>query len=442
METPATPRPFAVTHRSVLAVAVPMTLAYMTTPLLGITDTAVVGQFGDPAMIGGLAAGAVIIDLLFTTFNFLRASTTGLVAQAAGRSDPAGEAAVLGRALLLGIASGLLMLLAMPAIIAGGQAFIAGGNAVSEALATYLSIRLISAPVALANYAILGYVLGRGQGVLGLLLQGALNGVNIVGSIWLGLIMGWGIEGVAWATVIGETVALVIGAVVVWTQVRSDLPSRERLFQLAAFRRVMAINGDIMIRSFALIAAFALLTRQGAQFGEVILAANAILMNFFMVAGFVLDGFATAAEQIAGRSIGARYKPAFERAVSLTTIWGFAFAAVMSLACLASGSALAAFMTTSEEVRAVAMRYLPWAALTPLSGVLAFQMDGIYIGATWSREMRNMMLLSLAGFVILLIMVTPIFANHGLWLALHAFLVMRGISLWLRLPRQKAQTFA
>lgn len=441
METPAAPRSFEVTHRSVLAVAVPMTLAYMTTPLLGITDTAVVGQFGDPAMIGGLAAGAIVLDLLFTSFNFLRSSTTGLVAQAIGRDDPISEAAVLLRALLIGVVSGILMLFAAPLIIAAGQAFIAGGVAVSQALGTYLSIRLISAPAALANYAILGYVLGRGQGVLGLVLQAVLNGVNIAGSIWLGLVQGWGIEGVAWGTVIGETIAAVIGAAVVWPQIRAHLPSFDRLFQIEAFKRLMALNGDIMIRSFSLVAAFALLTRQGAQFGTVTLAANAILMNFFMVAGFVLDGFATAAEQITGRAIGARYRPAFDRGVRLTIIWGFALAAVASAICFAAGGPLIAFMTTAVDVRAEAMRYLPWAALTPLSGVLAFQMDGVYIGATWSREMRNMMLLSLASFVIVLFMMTPVFANHGLWLALHAFLIMRGISLWMRLPKQTATAF-
>ena len=442
MDPQVTPRPFDVTHRSVLAVAVPMTLAYMTTPLLGITDTAVVGQFGDPAMIGGLAAGAIVLDLLFTTFNFLRSSTTGLVAQAVGRDDPTGEAAVLLRALLIGIVSGILMLAAAPWLVALGQAFIAGGEGVSQALGTYVSIRLFSAPAALANYAILGHVLGRGQGGLGLLLQAVLNGVNIAGSVWLGLVQGWGIEGVAWGTVIGESVAVVIGAAVVWPQIRAHLPPFDRLFQWEAFRRLMAINGDIMVRSFSLIAAFALLTRQGAQLGAVTLAANAILMNFFMVAGFVLDGFATAAEQITGRAIGARFKPAFERGVWLTLVWGFALAALMSLLCLLAGGPLIAFMTTAENVRAEATQYLPWAALTPLTGVLAFQMDGVYIGATWSRDMRNMMLLSLAGFIIVLVMMVPVFANHGLWFALHAFLVMRGISLWLRLPRQKALAFS
>ncbi len=161
---------------------------------------------------------------------------------------------------------------------------------------------------------------------------------------------------------------------------------------------MISLNRDIMIRSFTLLAAFALFTRQGAQFGTVTLAANAVLMNFFMIGGFFLDGFATAAEQLAGRAVGARYAEAFRRAVRLTLVWGLALAAIVSLATLAFGTELIAVITTAEDVRAAAATYLPWAALTALSGVLAFQMDGVFIGATWSRDMRNMMLASFVVF--------------------------------------------
>ncbi len=196
-----------------------------------------------------------------------------------------------------------------------------------------------------------------------------------------------------------------------------------------------------LIRSFALLAAFALFTRQGAQFGTTTLAANAVLMNFFLFAGYFLDGFAVAAEQLAGRAIGARAKDSFRRAIKLTLVWGFALAGAATLALLAGGERLVALVTTAPDVRALSETYLPWAAFTAVSGVLAFQMDGVFIGATWSRDMRNMMLLSLLAFVAALLTLVPAFGNAGLWATLHVFLLIRGVSLLLMLPRRASKAF-
>ncbi|TIN19586.1 MAG: MATE family efflux transporter [Mesorhizobium sp.] len=391
---PADARHFVVTNRSVLAIAVPMTLAYLTTPMLGLVDTAVVGQFGDAALLGGLAAGALIFDVVFTTFNFLRSGTTGLVAQAFGHGDELEEQAVFWRAVLIAVVAGIVLAALAPLVAIVGQKFMGAEPRVSEAMGVYIRIRLLAAPFSLINYAILGYVLGRGEGGLGLMLQLVLNGINIALCFLLGLELGWGVAGVAWATVTGEFLAMLLGLAIVIRRFRAapSLP-RHRLLDMAAFLRMLSLNRDIMIRSFSLLAAFALFTRQGAQFGTVTLAANAVLMNFFLVAGYFLDGFATAAEQLFG------------------------------------GANLVALVTTSEEVRSVADIYLPWAAFTALSGVLAFQMDGVFIGATWSRDMRNMMLLSFLVFAAALLTLAPAFGNDGLWAALHVFLLARGFSL-------------
>jgi Na+-driven multidrug efflux pump len=206
--------------------------------------------------------------------------------------------------------------------------------------------------------------------------------------------------------------------------------------------RMLHLNGDIMIRSFALMGAFALFTRQAAQLGTLTLAANAVLMHFFFIAGYFLDGFATAAEQLAGRAIGARYEPAFSRAVRLTSVWGFALAGFASVVVLLFGNELVAVITTAIDVRAEAAHYLPWAAFTAVSGVLAFQMDGVFIGATWSRDMRNMMLLSFAIFVAAVFLLGRSFGNHGLWSALHIFLIARGTSLLSIMPRRARAAFA
>ena len=424
-----TTRPFVVTNRSVLAIAVPMTLAYLTTPLLGLVDTAVIGQFGNAALLGGLAAGALVFDVVFTSFNFLRSGTTGLVAQASGRGDTLEEQAVFWRAVLIAVVVGVVLAALAPLVSAGGQWFMGAEPGVNEAMDTYIRIRLLGAPFSLINYAILGYVLGRGEGGLGLLLQLVLNGINIVLSILLGLELGWGVAGVAWGTVSGEFVAMLLGLAIVcrrfWTMPRL---TKARILDMSAFVRMMALNRDIMIRSFSLLAAFALFTRQGAQFGTATLAANAVLMNFFMVSSFFLDGFATAAEQLAGRAVGARAEVAFRRAVRLTLFWGFGLAGTATLVLLLAGDSLIGLITTAPDVRALAVIYLPWAAFTALSGVLAFEMDGVFIGATWSHDMRNMMLVSFAAFVAALLVLAP-FGNYGLWAALHVFLLTRGFSL-------------
>ena len=434
-------RPFVVDNRLVLSIALPMMLAYLTTPLLGIVDTAVIGQLGDAALLGGLAAGAIVFDVVFSSFNFLRSGTTGLVAQAFGRGDAAGEQAVFWRALIVGLAIGAALVLASPLIAQAGAWFMAAEPAVTEAMSAYVLIRLVSAPFALANYAVLGYVLGRGEARLGLGLQLLLNLTNIVLSIALGLWLGWGIAGVAWGTVIGEVVAAIVGlSILILRFRRQPKLAPGALRDMAALRAMVALNRDIMVRSFVLLGAFALMARQGAQLGTLTLAANAVLMNFFLLSGYFLDGFATAAEQIAGRAVGARHRPAFDAAVRLTGIWGFAVAGVVAVVFLLAGPHLIALVTVSAEIRAEAAAYLPWAAFTAVTGVLAFQMDGIFIGATWSRDMRNMMLLSFAAYVLALLVLTPL-GNHGLWLSLHLFLLARGFSLAMMVPARARATF-
>ncbi|WP_181708372.1 MATE family efflux transporter [Chthonobacter rhizosphaerae] len=433
---------FRVDSATVFRIALPMTLAFLTTPLVGTVDTAVVGQLGDAALLGGIAVGAIVFDVIFSTFNFLRSGTTGLTAQALGAGDRPAQSLVLLRALVLALALGVgLVILAGP-VLAGALAFLQPSAAVRAATERYYDIRILSAPFALANYAILGWVLGLGRAGLGLALQTLLNGINIAGSIWLGLGLGWGVEGVAYGTLAGEVTAAVVGLAVCLAigrdGLRAALPA---VFHRAGFLAMVAVNGDIMVRSFALLFAFALFTRVGAGFGDTVLAANAILMNFFLIGGYFLDGLANAAEQLAGRAVGARRRAEFGAAVRLTVIWGFVFSAVATVALLVLGGTFIGWMTTAPDVRAAALAYLPWAALTPLAGVLAFQMDGVYIGATWSREMRNMMLASVVVYGAVLAAAVPVLGNHGLWLALLVFLGARGITLTLRLKPLSARTF-
>ncbi len=435
-------KPFNVDNRMVLAIAWPTTLAYLTTPLLGIVDTGVIGQLGSAAALGGLAIGAILFDIIFTTFNFLRSSTTALVAQAMGARDENQQKIILLRALVLSVIIGLLVVLVSPLILDLGVWAMGVTGEVEAATRTYFSIRVLATPLSLLNYVILGWILGQARAQLGLVLQIILSGSNIVLSLLLGLHFGWGIEGVAWATVVAEATAAVFGLAIAYRHYRGHkLPDVKTLLDSAALRRLFGVNRDIMIRSFVLFFAFAFFAAQGARFDENTLAANAVLMNFFMVSGYFLDGFATAAEQLAGRAVGAKYRPAFDKSVRLCLLWGFILAAFATMIYFAFGKTAIDFLVVNEAVRLVAYQYLPWAALTALFGVVAFQMDGVFIGATWSKDMRNMMLISLAVYLIVWAIVTPMFGNHGLWFALEVFLGIRGITLYRRLKPKADKTF-
>lgn len=440
--TPSVSSPILVNHRSVLAIAVPMTLGFVTTPLLGLTDTAVVGQSGEAAQLAGLAIAAALFDLLFASLNFLRASTTALVAQAQGRGESSELFAVFWRSIALSLGFGLLILVISPAILGYGPALMGADGSVESAAATYIGIRILAAPVTLTNFTLLGFVLGRGLGSVGLALQIVLNGVNIAMSILLGLTFGFGIAGVAWATVLGELTAMIAGfAFVFWRYRRAAVPEMSMITDKVKLMALFRLNRDILIRTFSLITAFTVMTRIGSGFGAVTLAANAVLMNFFMIASFYLDGMATAAEQITGETIGARQRSAFERAVKLTGLWSFGLALASVAFFLLFGNAIIGFITTAGDVRSAAETYLVYAALTALTGALAFHMDGVFIGATWSSDMRNMMLLALAGYLASVAALVPLLGNHGLWIALNVFLGLRGLLLLWRLKPKINQTF-
>ncbi|MEM9734305.1 MAG: MATE family efflux transporter [Pseudomonadota bacterium] len=439
----ASAKPFAVTNKAVLAIALPTTLAYLSTPLLGLVDTGVVGRVGDAALLGGLAVGAILFDVVFTTFNFLRASTTGLVAQAFGRGDDADQQVVLYRSLIFSWALGLLTLLAAPLILWLGLYFMEVPEAVERAVRDYFTVRILAAPLTLTNYTVLGWMLGQGRAGLGLVLQTVLNGSNIALSLYLGLYLDWGIAGVGWATVMAEAIAAGLGLYVVGRAYGA--PFRVPLSALGgrvALSKLMSVNRDIMVRSLCLLMAIAFFTAQGAGFGETTLAANAVLMKFFTISGFFLDGIATAAEQLAGRAVGAQHKKSLTRVVRLTMIWSFVLAGFATLVFFAVGPWLIDILTINEGVRGVAHAFLPYAALTALVGALAFQMDGVFIGATWTRDMRNMMLFSSASFLVVYHAAAPSLGNHGLWLALLVFLGMRGVTLFVCLPRKMRETFA
>ncbi|CTQ55829.1 DNA-damage-inducible protein F [Roseibium album] len=447
MSKPVTRNPadlaFSVTHRSVLAIAIPMTLGYLSTPLLGVVDMAVIGRLGDAALLGGIAMGGIIFDLVFTTFNFLRSGTTGLTAQAVGARNEEEIKATLLRAFVIAAIGGLAVIGIHAPVREAGLWFLGGSTEVQSATARYFDVRIWSAPFLLANYAILGWFIGLGRASTGLVLQLFLNGLNIALSVWFVVGLDWSVEGAAFATVLSEIAATFLGfALVLASTKRGTWPSAKIVFDRRLLLRMMALNRDIMIRSFALLYAYAFFMARSADQGDAMLAANAVLEKFILVSGYFLDGLATAAEQLAGRAVGARYRPAFDRTLKLTALWSFVLAGCLALIFYILGPAMIAFMTTAPEVRELGNTYLIWAVVAPLVAVLAFQMDGVFIGATWSETMRNMMVLSLAVFIAAYYLLFPLLGNHGLWLSLELFLGLRGLSLLAVCQKRAAKTFA
>lgn len=441
MDTLSKQRTIEVTHRRLLMLALPMTLSHVTTPLLGLVDATVVGRLGEAHLLGAVALGAVIFDFVFWSFGSLRMATAGLTAQATGAGDRREVDRTLARALVVaGITGALLVLLQWP-IAAIAFPVVGASAAVTEALSTYFFIRIWAAPFTLANYVILGSTLGRGRTDLGLLLQVAINLINIVLTATLVLAFDYGVAGAALGTALSEAIGVALG-ILVLRRLGSDPLSVTwgEILNRAAMIQTMAMNRDIMIRNIALIAAFSIFSAMGARSGDVTLAANAVLYNMFLIGGYFLDGFATAAETLCGQCIGARDERGFRRAVGLSLFWSFGFGIAVFALFFFGGGPFIDFVSTNADVRAYAREFLVFAALTPLVGAAAFAFDGIYTGATWTAAMRNLMVLAFALFVALLFVMRDA-GNTGLWIAFLFFLAARGTGQAFLCPRLTKATF-
>jgi multidrug resistance protein, MATE family len=424
------------THRAILAIAVPVMISNVSTPLIGIVDTAVVGQIPDPAFIGAAAIGGLIFSFVFWGFGFLRMGTTGLTAQALGSGNVSEVATILGRALLVALAAGIALIVLQWPIRESAFAAIHASARVEGLARGYFDIRIWAAPATLANYALLGWFIGLGRTDIGLILQLILNLANMALDMVFVLGFGWDVRGVAFGTFSAEVCAAVVGLWIALHHMRSmgGQWSLRRMLEPVELKRTLAVNGDIMIRTLALITAFVWFSAQGARQGDVVLAANAILFQFISVAAFFLDGLAFATEALVGRAIGAVHRAGLAVAVKMTTVWAAGTALLMSAVLLSLGPWFIDHLTVDLAARAAAYTYLPWAAGAPLFGVWAFQLDGIFIGATQTADMRNAMLLSLVIFLAAWWLLRP-WGNHGLWAAFYVHYLARTATLLRYYPR-------
>jgi MATE family multidrug resistance protein len=373
-----------------------------------------------------VAAGSLIFDLVFWGFGFLRMGTTGLTAQAQGARDTGEVRANLGRALLVACAIGIGLIGLQWPIRAIAFALLGAGPDVEQLARAYFDVRIWAAPATLANYAILGWLIGLGRTGSGLIVQLVLNLTNMLLALLFVLVLHAGVPGVAAATVLAEYTAALAGIGIAMRHLRrhGGAWSLSRLFATGALKRLLAVNLDIMIRSLALITVFVWFTASGARQADTTLAANAVLMHLVSLSAFFLDGLAFAAEALVGQAVGARAPAALTTAVRLTTAWAAAIAAVLALVLAGGGTPIIGLLTIDPGVRQAARAYLPWAAGVPLLGVWAFQLDGIFIGATRTTDMRNAMLQSLALFLAAWWLLRPL-GNHGLWAALYVSYLAR-----------------
>ncbi len=422
-----------ITHRRVLNIAVPIVISNSTVPILGIVDTGVVGQLGQAAPIGAVGIGAIILTTVYWFFGFLRISTSGLAAQARGQQDQPELSALLIRGLLIAAAAGLVLILSQTPIL--NSAFlIAPASIEVEVLARqYTEIRVFSAPAAIAIFAITGWLIALERTRSVLVLQVVTNGINIVLDLVFVLWLDFGVRGVAVATVIAECSGLALG---IWLCRNGFSDGHWRnpklIFSSVKLMRMASMNRDILIRNLLIECAFVSFLFLAADIGDLALAANQILFQFLHVTAYALDGFAFSAEALVGVSVGARTRSNLRRAALLSSFWAGVAGLLLAAGFATFGPTAINILTNAPEVQAETKRFLFWAALAPIIGGPSWMLDGIFIGATRTRDMRNSMAISTIFYALSIVILLPVFGNHGLWASIHIFFLARAITLGLR----------
>ncbi|MEQ8193765.1 MAG: MATE family efflux transporter [Rhodospirillales bacterium] len=428
-------------NRRVWRLAGPLIVSNLSIPMLGAVDTAVVGHLPGPEYIGAVSVGAVIFTTFYAGTTFLRMATVGLSSQAFGRGDGDEFRAVLLRAVLLGAALGLLFIVLQVPLRTVVFSLI-GASADVEPLARhYFDIRIWAAPAALINIAVIGWLIGAQNTRASMMLYLLMNILNVVLDLWFVIGLDLGVGGVAWATVIAQYVTLLLGILMCLRTLKvvEGAWRRERLLDKTAFRHLLSINRDIFLRSICLNGAMFMFTALGARLGDVVLAANAILMVFQHVMSAGIDGFSHSSSSLVGEAVGAKSREHLKAAVRTTNFWAFCFAAGYSVLFALTGAFFIDLITSVPDVRAATREYLPWMVITPLISVASYQLDGFFVGATRSADMRNAMFQSVLIYIGALILCVPFLGNHGLWLAFSVLMVARGITLYRRFPKIERQ---
>jgi MATE family multidrug resistance protein len=432
--------PDSISYRYLLQKAWPIILANASVPLLGLVDTAVIGNVGSIIDLGAIAFGALIFSFVYWSFGFLRMGTTGFAAQASGAGDQQEVRAVLGRALLIALCLGVVLILIQWPIGLAAFSLLDGSAPVEAVAQEYFDIRIWGAPATLATFALMGLLIGLGKSRTLLIVQLFLNGLNILLDVWFAGILGWGASGIALGTVIAEwTTVLLAGWLVYRTLNQRKVSADEfwpkaKIMDLSALLKTASANLDIMLRTLILVFSFAFFINQSAKFGDTVLASNHILLQLIAFSAFFLDGYAFVVEALVGGAIGAKRRDVFDLAVRRSTVLALITAILLALVIALVGDIAVMLMTDISSVRLAANQLLPFAALYVLFSFAAFQLDGIFIGASFTRQMRDAAALSIVVYFIAWWALSDQHGIQGLWGAMIIYVVARAVALLLFYP--------
>jgi len=434
----------SISYAYILRKSWPIILANAAVPLLGLVDTAVIGNVGTVADLGAIALGALIFSFAYWSFGFLRMGTTGFTAQAVGAGDEEEVRAVLGRSLLLGATLGVFLILLQWPISAIAFSLLSGGEQVESLAQQYFSIRIWGAPATLANFVLMGLLIGLGNSRQLLVVQLVLNGLNILLDVLFAGVLGWGVEGIALGTVIAEWSALFFAGTLIYRELArrnrrgGSFWPIARIIDTTAIRNTLTANADIMIRTLLMIFSFGFFINQSAIYSGVVLAANHILMQLISFAAFFLDGYAFVVEALIGASIGARNRPLFDLAIKRSTVLAAVSALILALLIWLFGEYVVALLTDLETVRSAVGNMLLLAAIYVFVSFAAFQLDGIFIGASRTAQMRNAALMSAGLFLFAWWLLESRYGVSGLWWAMIIYVLARAATLLIYFPALRA----
>jgi len=435
----------ALTRRNVFMQSWPIMLANAAAPIVGLVDTFVIGRFATTTALAGIGLGAVIYGIAYWGFGFLRMSTAGLAAQSDGAKDEGGVQAHLVRAVPLGLVIGLLIFAAQIPLLIGAFKIFSGTPDIESAAATYIGARLWGLPATLASIALMGWFVGISRSGLALKMQIVLNLVNIILSPLFVISFGWGLWGVGIASAIAEWCGLGAGLWLAYGAIKKrggfkrKALSKEILLNPFALKKLGITNSNIFIRTMCLTVGFSFFGNAAAAQGVIFLAGYHILMQFITMVALVLDAFAHTAEAVTGAAFGAKNRKRFDKAVRLTTEFSIIFAVIIGVLIYLGGSYFIAMLTQDPEVIASARRYLPYCALAPIVGFAAWQLDGIFIGTTKTREMRNAGIAAVAIYIAAHYVLTPKLGKDGIWIAFLIYYIARAVTLGFYYPNIRKQ---
>jgi len=424
-------------HKKFLVLAIPLIISFISTPLLGVVDTAMMGRFPQAAYIGGVSIAVLIFNTMYWLLGFLRVSTAGFSAQACGLKDEQGIALSLLRPLVIALALGMLLIVCQWPIKSAAFALLSPNETVSSLASTYYNIRIWGAPFTLANYVMNGWLIGIAKVRLSLFLQVLMNLLNILLVVFLVVVHGFDANGVAAATLIAEIVTACLGGMIIFkTQIVGlDRLSLSMLFDRAAIIDMMTVNRDLFIRTICLLTVYNLISVYGIRYGDVILAANSVLIQLHLVMANLLGGIANASTVFVGQAIGEKNQELYFKTIKLTIFWGGLTAVLLSLSVIFFRNPLIGLFTTIPDIQQACQSYIYWIVLFPLVAFWGLQLYGIFTGATVAVPIRNSMIYSLMAYFLVLWLGVPSLGNHAVWLAFIVFTLGRSLFLWIYLPQ-------